>query len=166
MRGLTLTRPWPWAILELPPELAKRIENRPTRFPQHLLNTEIALHAGKTYDEDAFYSIREIAHVCPPSNPDCPTGIVGVCRVVGWMRKDTPQQLRGMLGPRVPAGQDRWFFGPCGWLLEDVRKLAHPIPCRGMQGLWPVPEAVEQEIRRQLAAQDAGPAGTTEADNA
>lgn len=150
MRGLTLTRPWPFAILGLAPLAAKRVENRPVRYPAHLKGELICLHAGKTYDPEAADFILQTCGIEPPDDADCHQGIVGVCRVVGWMRKDTPNQLRGMLGPRVATGQDRWFFGPWGWILDDVQKLATPVPCRGMQGLWPVPPTIEEKVRAQL----------------
>lgn len=40
---------------------------------------------------------------------------------------------------------DRWM-----WFLNDVRRLAQPVPCRGFQRLWTVPADVEAKIRRQL----------------
>lgn len=33
---------------------------------------------------------------------------------------------------------DTWAFGPWCWVVDEVRLLDRPIPCRGMQGLWPV----------------------------
>lgn len=33
------------------------------------------------------------------------------------------------------------------WLLDDVRALAQPIPCRGALGLWTVPADIERQIR-------------------
>ena len=35
------------------------------------------------------------------------------------------------------------------WVLEDVRPLRHPVPCRGMQGIWSVPGRAEALIARQ-----------------
>lgn len=36
---------------------------------------------------------------------------------------------------------DPWAFGPWCWCIDDVRLLPHPIPARGMQGLWPISTA-------------------------
>lgn len=33
---------------------------------------------------------------------------------------------------------DPWAFGPWCWVVDDVRLLPEPMPCRGMQGLWPL----------------------------
>lgn len=41
---------------------------------------------------------------------------------------------------------DKWFFGPIGWVLEDVQKLEEPIPCRGMLDLWDVPQEISQAL--------------------
>jgi hypothetical protein len=34
---------------------------------------------------------------------------------------------------------DPWAFGPWCWVIDRVRLFDLPIPCRGMNGLWPVP---------------------------
>lgn len=34
--------------------------------------------------------------------------------------------------------RDPWAVGPWCWCVDEVRLLPAPIPCRGMQGLWPV----------------------------
>ncbi|KKK79508.1 hypothetical protein LCGC14_2832820, partial [marine sediment metagenome] len=41
------------------------------------------------------------------------------------------------------AGKDqvRWFFGPYGWVLADM-KAVKPVPCRGFQGLWNIPDPI------------------------
>ena len=54
-------------------------------------------------------------------------------------------------GGTVRSSPSRWFVGPFGWLLADVRALAAPVPCRGAQGLWAIPPDVETEVLRQLA---------------
>lgn len=36
--------------------------------------------------------------------------------------------------------------GRFAWVLEDVRRLPSPLPCRGRQGLWELPVDVEKEV--------------------
>ena len=36
----------------------------------------------------------------------------------------------------VTSSEDRWFEGPFGWLLRDIRVLKKPIPRVGALGLW------------------------------
>lgn len=38
--------------------------------------------------------------------------------------------------------------------LADVRPIPEPVPCRGMLGLWRLPEDVEKAVRGQLEAGD------------
>ena len=46
------------------------------------------------------------------------------------------------------SSDDMWFFGPYGWVLDDVVALT-PVPCRGRPHLWTVPERVRQAIKLQ-----------------
>lgn len=53
--------------------------------------------------------------------------------------------------PKVDLGdQRRWFFGPIGYVLRDVRALAELVPCRGWQGFWTLPHDVETRVVEQL----------------
>lgn len=52
----------------------------------------------------------------------------------------------------VEASDSKWFMGPFGWLLEDITPLRTPIPCRGMQGLWPVSPEAEQAILGEIGS--------------
>ena len=36
------------------------------------------------------------------------------------------------------------------WVLENVKALAEPVPCRGKQGFWLTPGEVDERIREQL----------------
>lgn len=53
------------------------------------------------------------------------------------------------LSPKERAFGD---FSPrrFAWEMADVRRLAEPIPCRGAQGLWDVPEEILDRIDEQL----------------
>lgn len=53
-----------------------------------------------------------------------------------------------LAGPRERAFGD-FTPGRYGWVLSDVQALTEPIPCRGAQGLWRVPEDVVERIREQ-----------------
>jgi len=128
--GLTLHRPWPILIAKG----IKRIENR-TWSPEPRLQVGewFAVHAGKKYDErcspmaqrlgvdmEVFFDKKLGAEGC----------IVAVARYAGCVTEST----------------DPWFFGPVGWLLPEVVAL-EPIPCKGAQGLWYVPDATADLCR-------------------
>lgn len=143
MLALTLKHPWPFAILRL----GKRIENRAWRPPASLLRPGdwFALHGGAvpTGRDD----LEEIADVARGLISDCRPplgpgeditlgdaiipGIFAVCR----------------LGPVFTSSPDYWFDGPFGWRLDDLVPLPEPVPCRGAQKLWSVPEAAVRTVR-------------------
>ena len=145
--GLTLHRPWPILIARG----IKRIENRPWRPEPRLQPGEwFAIHAGKKYDPTCsqravrlgvdmgvFFDARFVnAESC----------IVAVAHFAGVTMESA----------------DPWFFGPFGWLLDAVVPL-DPIPCKGAQGLWRVPDDIAQRCRaayraHQLSKDPAGPA--------
>ena len=123
IKGLTLIRPWPFAILML----GKRIENRSWK-PNLNVGDWIAIHAGAKWDKsDAEWISRRFRIV--PSKEAHPTGvIVGVARYQGY----------------TSYSPDPWFFGPYGWLLSNVQAIT-PIPHKGALGLWELqPSALEQ----------------------
>jgi hypothetical protein len=133
MRALTLWQPWAWAILHA----GKRIENRSWCPPSGMIDEVIALHAGKRYARDA-WNWPLISP--PPKKSECTLGaVVGVARVVAVV------DVHG-----VPLGQDPWWAGPLGWILDDVHPLVEPVPCRGFQGLWSLPPVVEDAVRARM----------------
>lgn len=44
----------------------------------------------------------------------------------------------------------QWFFGPVGWVLEGVKAIK-PVPCRGFQKLWRMPDEVRTNVLAQWA---------------
>lgn len=124
--GLTLIQPWAWAICEA----GKRVENRLWKPPAWAIGKRLAIHAGKKRDDEALYLSQGIR---PPGTLPS-AAIVATAHLVGY----------------VTESDDRWFFGPFGWQLDDVRVLAMPIPCKGALGLWRLPPDV-------LAAIEAAP---------
>lgn len=126
MKAITLIRPWPWAILHA----GKRIENRswaPSLKPGDLL----AIHAGNKWDQVDANWIARYFNISVPSKADHVAGaIVGIARFVGVVYKSP----------------NEWFFGPVGWLLDDVRAI-DPIPCRGALGLWSPSADIQAQIK-------------------
>lgn len=120
MKALTLRQPWAHAILHL----GKNVENRSWAPPESLVGKYIAIHAGMAFVRDSGLPVtREELHF---------GAIVGVARIAGVVNKS----------------RSRWFEGPFGWLLEDVRPLSKPISCKGKLGLWNVPPAYVRKIQR------------------
>lgn len=148
IRGLSLTRPWPFAFHH-----GKRIENRSWRPPGRLIDCYIALHAAKSWDEDDREFIAKALNLSVPDNQSSPhSQIFAVCRWRGVVILPTPTTKEDGLiatGRQTPDEQDKWFFGPYGWLLEDYVELPEPVECKGAQGLWNLPEDVKVIVREQ-----------------
>lgn len=146
MRALTLWRPWHFAILHLE-RAPKRVENRPWKPWPSVIGKRIALHAGRHWDNGVGFATDD---------PRCQDeGIVGTAVVKGWIhvRENDllvpPGVARSSTLTAAEAGEyasDRWFFGPYGWVLDDVRALAEPISCAGALGLWRLPHPIESQL--------------------
>jgi hypothetical protein len=134
-RGLTLWQPWGWCITHLPPDIAKRIENRDWR-PWSGVRF-IAIHAGSTYDKQSAEALSEELGIQVPSRGQISMkSITGVARLTGF----------------VTESDDRWFVGKYGWQLADVLTLEKPIPFKGAQGLWEIPVNLRLQLGRQYCA--------------
>lgn len=136
MRALTLHRPWAWAVVFG----GKRIENRPWKPPQKFIGERIVIHAGRVFDDEAAAMICELLGLDELPAPANDEGLIGSARIAGFVT--SPAQM-----PLTPD-QARWFSGPYGWQLEDVKPFRAPIPCRGFQRLWTVPAELQAAIER------------------
>ena len=128
--ALTLTRPWQILIAKG----IKRIENRTWLPGPRLLPGEwFAIHAGQSYDTDCQPMATRLGVSLDTFFGELsatPSAIVAVARYGGV----------------VTASKDPWFFGPYGWVLDQVVEV-QPVRCRGAQGLWRVPQIVADEVR-------------------
>lgn len=149
MKALTLRHPWPWAVCAV----GKRIENRrwlPTAT-QLAVGDWFAIHGGKvpppgigrigTYQEAMSIALRHDFNGLKGMDPrpcfdrvTAYNGVVAVCRYGGY----------------VSDSGDPWFEGrPYGWRLDDLFVLPEPVACKGAQGLWELPNDVEERVRSQ-----------------
>lgn len=84
--------------------------------------------------------------------------IVGVARLIGFIAPNggitsTPDRVALCAGLTVVGAA--WYNpGSYGWIFDERRPLATPVPCKGAQGLWRLPDEVERLVREQLGAQD------------
>lgn len=154
MKAITLTAPWAWAVTSA----GKDVENRKTRCPS-LLGERIAIHAGiaskdGASESDAFeYMIRNRLIGGKAPRPGVTYGaIVAVATIIGWASGRTVVSAPDYEADAVchDGAESRWFMGPIGWLLHDVRTLHTPIPARGKQGIWTVDAEAEARILAQV----------------
>lgn len=155
MRALTIKQPWAYAILRW----GKRVENRPLHPPPYLLGQRIAIHAGKSWASKALEWMRERGLAPEALAERFPSGaIVGTAVLVGWAQKHAGYEYdaadhksEGLTYDQALKALDSaWYMGQVALVLDDVRELAEPIPCRGQLGFWTVPADVEAAVLRQV----------------
>ena len=133
MKALTISQPFASLIASG----EKWVENRSwsTRY-----RGPLAIHAGKGIQ---YLSRDDLA--------DYPTGaIVAVCRLTNCVllnhARARPDPDGLIVGTHVTWGElvaHPYTEGPWCWVIEDVVRLARPIPCRGQVGLWTPPAGYE-----------------------
>ena len=132
MKALTLWQPWA-SVVALG---IKKIENRRWKPPASVIGRRIAIHAGKTYDEKG---AKLIAEICGGQPERVPFGVLmATARVVGVVT--TPEE--------VALDQRRWFFGPYGWVLEDIYPCDE-VEIKGAQGLWSLPPTLSGQLEAE-----------------
>lgn len=164
MRALTLTQPWAGLVASG----IKLVENRPRRMIRREdFGKPFAIHAAKTGDESVFNRAIEIAPELAPRGPyslsdarwyklgRIASAVIGVATikraVIEWTDGRIVDSYGVCGGPEIDLGdQRRWFFGPIGYVLRDVRALAEPVPCRGWQGFWRLDDETERRVHEQL----------------
>jgi hypothetical protein len=147
-RALSLTQPWAYFMLSLPPEHRKCIENRSWNSA---VRGPVWVHASKKMTLQDFRSACSFAlsagvpaSLLPSSTASrlIPRGgIVGRFTITGVIRPGEG----GTPGSPTPPGQERWYMGRYGYIVED----ATPMPlfeCKGALGFWRVPHDVLRKL--------------------
>lgn len=138
LRALSLSQPWAWCMtMPLPPD-RKDVENRTWPCPPTMIGKRFAIHAAKSWDDNGAGHIHDAGLRFPPQATIARGAIVALATI--------DRQVRD--ASMLPAAQRRWFFGPYGF--RDLAVLAKPVPCRGMQGFWAVPDEVTGDVFEQL----------------
>lgn len=146
-----------WAIAER----HKPVENRPWALPRQFVGQRFAVHAGKKYDEPWAQMIRSAFGLPVPNRTDIALGaVVAVAEFAGcvanrWEIDRLPPEMVARVGSIMNV--HRWFSGPYGFLLADVRPLSEPVPCRGFQGLWTLSPELEAAVLERVASTPSPP---------
>jgi hypothetical protein len=152
MKALTLTHPWPWAMVELPEAAAKRVENRSWEPPRKLIGQHIALHGGRLPSGAKLAEVR--ADALYIENEILEDGIGDPALTAEDLSDDDVRDLClpglfavARLAEVVTHSDSPWFFGPFGWVLDEVTRIDPPVPHTGAQGLWEVSPAALAQLR-------------------
>jgi hypothetical protein len=147
VKAITFTQPWGGLVASG----IKKIENRPRNIVRRDdFGKRFAIHASREIDESVY---ERIADIDPQLDPPVAThgyheqpwqrlsriksAVIGTARIVGVAGTDQP----------CDPEQRRWFFGPIGYILDDIIALDRAIPCKGMLGFWTLPADVEAQIQ-------------------
>ena len=173
LHAITVHPNWAYAFLHF----GKRIENREF-FPDKLIGRRLALHAGKhaggaPSKPATFRGFRDLAHCMVRSGYlACPVWLKRNEPHLAWLEgTDSPQSgFHVVYEHDLPtsavfavatldvAGEmdvDGWAFDGCAhWLMRDLLPLEQPVPCSGQQGIWKLPEEVEEAVRSQLPSRE------------
>jgi hypothetical protein len=138
--------------MHLPDEVRKDIENRDWEKPgcEYRLGFRgwLWIHASKQPNpkqwREEFIDASEFAihtvgihpnRACADLGPPQFGAILGVVEVLDVVRKS----------------DSKWFVGPQGLVLGRRKALPQPVPAKGAQGFWRVPEDVMAQIRALTA---------------
>lgn len=132
----------------------KDIENRTWRPYVDIMGQRIAIHAGKMWNKSYSTWARRLTEHDTYDGPVVADliqkaegirgAIVSTAVMTAWYDARTGTTSGGEQARAIASNP--WFLGPVGWLLTDFRYLPEPIPCRGAQGLWTVPPAIEAQL--------------------
>lgn len=134
MRAISLWQPWATAV-------AIKLKGIETRHWTTAYRGPLAIHAAKRWDS----SQRDIAAAIPPERHasgvlvpvDIPLGAI-----VALVNLTDIQKTEELLG-RITEVEQYWGnyeSGRYGWIFDNVRALSKPIPFKGAQGFFNVPD--------------------------
>lgn len=142
MKALTLTQPWASAV-------ALGYKHIETRSWRSSYRGPLLIHAAKGFPPDARqFAAVELA-LGRGLNPAPLSAIVAVAKLVAI---SPAEEVALELG--IEGGLERHYGdyspGRWAWMLEDIRTLDEPIPCRGALGLWTPTPDVLQAVERAM----------------
>lgn len=146
MRAISLWQPWASAIALG----TKRIE---TRHWSTAYRGPLAIHAAKKFDRDQreFASTERTLGRLPAQLPL--GAVVAVCRLTACLPSEDLLADRAQFNlTAIEKLYGNYGDGRFGWILEDITALDAPIPYRGGQSFFTVPdELLPAAIRKAYA---------------
>lgn len=156
MKALTIWQPWASLIIVG----AKPYEFRKHRAGQATIGQRIVIHAGKmSVDREEVEFMRDALEQewHPEASELCLHPDKAIPVLEAFLRGDLPMAAglgtaivgEPRLGPDIAAefgipranDSNRDEHANWGWPMLEVEAWPEPVPMRGMQGLWPWPDA-------------------------
>lgn len=177
MRAITLTQPWDGLMAAGIKRIENR--TRPL-LKREMIGEDIAFHASREIGERVYERIAEIAPdvltyerrgdatiaTVPCFRDWYPLSritsaithvatLVDILTVPSHESADDDRNRRREFDEAIKRGtvtedQWRWYFARVGYVFNNERVLEKPVPCRGWQGSWTLPENIEAKVRAQL----------------
>jgi ASCH domain-containing protein len=129
-RVLSVQQPWAWAIASG----RKRIENR--SWYTNYRGT-VYVHASSKLDRNAVEWLRRELAIRVPDHFQ-QSAVVAVA------------QLADVITRRRARRFGKWFLGPYGFVLTNVRQLPVPVATKGKLRLFRPSPALKRNVERQL----------------
>lgn len=151
MLALTILQPWAYAIRHL----GKDIENRMWTPPAKLIGERFCIHAGQfkptekpsAHNEKLAEALSDLVAHCELRGIEIPEGHNGASVAA----ESGAIVAVATLDSVVMASDSPWFVGKFGWVLRDVVNI-EPVPMRGAQKLWTVPQEQAAIVRERFEA--------------
>ena len=136
MKALPLWQPW----AQLVALGAKRVETRHWPAPHWLIGQRIAIHATKTKDHlwicsTAPFSTYVRVPELLPLGAVIATAVLDRC---GEITEESAAELEDRSAHEFAFGN--YEPGRFAWVLRDVKPVTPPLPFRGSQGIFDVPD--------------------------
>ncbi len=119
MKCISIRQPWAWLIVSG----FKDVENRTWKIKHR---GPLLIHASKKFDREGYGWVQEAFPEINMPKPEefAKGGIVGRVELTDCVTKsDSP-----------------WFFGPCGFVVDNPKAFEAVMPYKGQLGLFDVEE--------------------------
>jgi hypothetical protein len=138
MKALTLRAPWATAIARF----GKDIENRVWRPPSDIIGQRIAIHEGYGSDLEGLAWLER-----QPGENDFVHGAVACTAVIaGWVDDEGNHSESLSAKDAARARKSKWYGGPIGWLLGDIRVPKAQVIIKGQRRVWVLPQSAAKRL--------------------
>jgi hypothetical protein len=124
MKALSLKQPWAWCVFH-----GKDVENRTWRSSYR---GSLLIHASKTWDQAGYEYL--ISHMGTGNELEIPEKGDWIAYKFGYLIG------RVTMVDCVQNHKSSWFTGPWGFVFEEPILFLNPIPCKGKQRFFEVPD--------------------------
>jgi ASCH domain len=156
MKALSLTQPWASMVATG----VKLIENRTWAAPRTMIGQRFAIHASARMGADELHTAKRLfvdkaygADIISPypTMKDFPrSAIVGVATLLRVTHAAGPFTEADLDTMEISKDQQRWWFGPYGFVLCDVRNFAPITNVHGALSFWEMGEPLTDAVLRSV----------------